>query len=248
MVFLWNNGFRAYKPEHVNTICHALRYWDKTPHRFICITDEKGPFSPAVEVMPMPKAAKALGHLQAPQGRDFPASYRRLWCFSKEAECLGERIMLLDIDAMIVGNLDALWANEGDFVGWRPMSIWGRENRIGGGTWMLRTGKVTWFWEQFIKDPQKMIDETRALGWNGSDQALMSRFLVGKFPTWPQLCGIYGSQDGLLEWCLPPKEHNRALIVHSNGKEKHWNQQKLWTLAYCKHFKAIPADLLQSPQ
>lgn len=244
--FLWNNGFRNYKPEHVGMLAHALRYWDKTPHRFICVTDEKGPFSPAVEVMPMPPDAKALGHLQAPQGKDFPASYRRLWCFSKEAECLGERIMLLDIDAMILGPLDSLWAAEGDFVGWRPMSIWGKENRIGGGTWMLRTGTVTWFWDKFIEDPQKMIDETRALGWNGSDQALMSRFLVGKYPTWPQLCGIYGSQDGAFQWDVPPKEHNRALICHYNGSNKHWNCNKLWMVTYCNRFRPIPANLLQS--
>ena len=234
VTFLWRTGFRDYRPEHVNILAHAVRHFDKEPHRFICITDEKGDFSPAVEVMPMPKAAKALSHLQAPQGRDFPACYRRLWCFSEEAKVLGDRIMVLDFDAMIVGDLLPLWETEGDFVGWRPTRIWGKEKRIGGGTWIHNPGTITGFWDAFMADPQRMIDETRAIGWNGSDQALMSRFLAHKYPLWPQQCGIYSSQDGVFEWDLPPKD---ARIVHYNGDEKYWNCPKLWMVAYTNFFK-----------
>ena len=235
VVFLWNNGFRNYKPEHVNVLAHALRHFDPEPHRFVCVTDETAGFSPAVEVLPMPAAAKALGRLKAPQGKDFPSSYRRLWCFSPEAIVLGERIMLLDIDAMIVGNMLPLWQTEGDFVGWRPKSIWGKENRIGGGTWMHAPGTLTWFWERFMADPERLIDETREIGWAGSDQALMSRFLVPKYPLWPADCGIYGSQDGVFQWDIPPPD---AKVVHFNGKEKHWNGDKLWMVAYQRHFGA----------
>lgn len=231
--FLWNTGFRDYRPEHVNTLAHATRHFDPEPHRFICITDDKGPFSTAVEVMPMPASAKGLARLQAPQGKDFPSSYRRLWCFSPEATVLGDRIMLLDIDAMIVGPLGPLWEAEGDFVGWRPKSIWGKENRIGGGTWMHTPGTATWFWDRFKSNPQTMIEETRAIGWAGSDQALMSRFLAAKYPLWPADCGIYSSQDGVFHWDIPPPD---AKIVHFNGKEKHWNGQKLWMRAYQNHF------------
>jgi hypothetical protein len=233
-VFLWNSGFRHYKAEHVNVLAHAIQYFDPDPHRFVCITDEKGAFSPAVEVMPMPRAAKALAHLSAPQGRDFPASYRRLWLFSEAAKAIGERIMLLDVDAMVVGDLRPLWNVDANFVGWRPMSIWGKENRIGGGTWLLKTGKLAWIWERFIKDPQKMIDETKAMGWNGSDQAILSRYLHNKYPVWPQMCGIYGSQDGLYSWDLPPKD---ARILHSNGEGKAWDCNKLWMVAYHNRFR-----------
>ncbi len=241
--YLWNGPVRRYKPEHVNVLAAAVRYWDKEPHRFICVTDETKGFCPLVEVMPMPAAAKAVGGLAAPQGKDFPSSYRRLWCFSEEATVLGERIMLLDIDAMIVGDLLPLWELDADFVGWRPMSIWGKENRIGGGTWMLKTGTIPWLWERFIADPQKMIDDTRAIGWNGSDQAIMSRFLIPKYPTWPQMCGIYGSQDGAFQWDVPPKD---AKICHFNGHQKHWNCDKLWMRAYQNHFGKMA--LLQSSQ
>jgi hypothetical protein len=235
--FLWNTGYRHYTPEHVNILAHALKFWDAEPHRFICVTNTKGAFSSEVEVIKTPKAAERLGSIEAPQGKSFPSSYRRLWCFSEEATCLGDEIMLLDIDAMIVGDMAPLWEIESDFVGWRPMSIWGREDRIGGGTWRHRTGTLTWLWDRFNTDTHKLIQETREQGWTGSDQAILSRFLNKKYPQWPQMCGIYGSQDGVFQWDIPPKD---AIIVHFNGAEKAWHHDKLWLKAYHNHFKTPP--------
>ena len=219
-------------------LANALRYWDREPHRFICITDEKKGFNPLVEVMPLPSAAKAMTKIPAPQGKQFPSSYRRMWCFSEEARVLGDKIILLDVDCLIAGDLSKLWAAEGDFVGWKPMTIWGREDRIGGGTWMLETGKLAWLWELFASNPVALIEETKAKGWTGSDQAIMSRFLHNKYPQWPQRCGIYGSQDGVFIWDLPPKD---AVIIHFNGDEKPWGLNKLWIRALCNFYRSYNA-------
>ena len=231
--FLWNDGFRNYKAEQINMLARAVARFYQYPHRFICVTDVTRGFSPEVEVLPIPKAAQSVASLEAPQGKNFPSSYRRLWCFSQEAVTLGERIMLLDVDCMVVGDLAPLFEIDADFVGWRPITIWGREDRIGGGTWLLKTGKLPWLWENFKKGPTKMIQETKAAGWNGSDQAILSRFLHAKYPTWPQMCGIYGSQDGVFQWEMPPAG---ARIIHFNGDGKPWGQDKLWIRAYCNYF------------
>lgn len=232
--FLWNTGFRNYRPEHVNMLANAVHRFHPEPHRFICVADSDEGFADNVEVILTPRAAKKLTQYTAPQGNDFPSCYRRLWCFSDAATVLGERIMLLDIDCMITGNLRPLISVDGDFVGWRPMSIWGKEGRIGGGTWMLKTGRLSWLWNDFIRDPEGMIRETRELGWNGSDQAIISRLLAKKYPIWPQMCGIYGVADGVFYWDLPPKD---AVIVHFNSDQKPWTQDKLWMKAYCNYFK-----------
>lgn len=235
VTFLWNNGYRNYKPEHVNILANALAYWHKEPHRVICITDETKGFNDKVEVYPIPKEAERLGHLTAPQGKSFPSSYRRMWLFSEEAKDLGDQIMLLDIDCMISGDLAPLVNHtDADFVGWRPDSIWGKEGRIGGGTWLHKTGTLAWLWEAFIDNPAKMITETRSEGWNGSDQAILSRYLAHKYPIWPKRSGIYSTQDGVFHWDLPPKD---AKIIHFNGDSKPWNQNKLWMKAYCNHFR-----------
>lgn len=234
VTFLWNNGFRNYRPEHVNILANAVKYFCPWPHRFICITDEPHKeFNKNVEYYPTPKAAKRLRNIEAPQGRNFPSCYCRLWLFSEAARELGDRILLMDVDCMVLQDLQPLFAIDADFVGWRPISIWGREGRIGGGTWALKTGKVTRLWDEFNENPAKMILETRELGWNGSDQAIMSRFLAHKYPVWPQMSGIYGVADGVFEWDLPPKD---SRIVHFNSDDKPWAQKKLWMKAYCDYF------------
>jgi len=220
-------------------LARAIKHFYPYPHRFICVSDTLEGFSDEVEVLPMPKSVERVAHLEAPQGKQFPSSYRRLWCFSEEAKILGERIMLLDIDAMILSDPSQLFDIDADFVGWRPLSIWGREDRIGGGTWLLRTGTLTHIWEDFIKNPVEMIRETLKRGWTGSDQAILSRYLHAKFPTWKRFCGIYGSQDGVFQWEQPPED---AIIVHFNGDGKPWGQQKLWIRAYCNYFGSDPCQ------
>ena len=231
VTFLWNHGFRHYKPEHVNLLASACHYFDPMA-RFVCVSEMEEGFSPLVQVVPLPQSAKRLGSIPAPQGGRFPSSYRRLWCFSEEAKVLGNRIMLLDIDCMMLKDPASLCMTEGDFVGWRPSKVWGKENRIGGGTWMLTTGTKTKVWERFIENPSTLIRETSEMGWNGSDQAILSRFLKDEV-LWPRHCGIYGVQEGVFQWERPPKD---AIIVHFNGDDKPWNQGKMWMQAYCHFF------------
>lgn len=234
IVFLWNGGAREYLPCHVNLLARAIKRFDTKPHRFICITDETDGFSKDVEIMPLPEKARQLCNLAAPQGNLFPSSYRRMWLLSEEAKTLGDRVMLLDIDCAIVGELESLWDVDSDFVGWQPACDWGRRDRVGGGTWLLKTGRLAWLWDIFIKNPAELIESTRAMGWNGSDQAILSRFLRSKYPVWPDDSGIYATQDGVFEWDLPPKN---AKIIHFNGQEKLWHLKKPWIRAYCNYFK-----------
>lgn len=230
--FLWNNGFRDYTPCKVNMLYRAAQYFCPQ-YRFVCVSEISKGFDNGIDVIPMPKAAQSLGSIPSPHGKQFPSSYRRMWCFSDDAKVLGERILMLDIDALILKDLSELFAVDDDFVGWRPMSIWGREERVGGGTWALKTGTLTWLWDKFRENPAKLIEETQRLGWNGSDQAILSRFLATKYSLWPQRSGIYGHADGTMFWDIPPKD---AKIVHFNGMDKHWQVKKPWVQAYCKHF------------
>lgn len=213
----WNIGFRSYKPIHVNWLASACKMHCSFPHRFICITDEKKGFSNDVEVMPLPDAAREVAKLQSVEmNKRFPSSYRRLWAFSKEATVLGDRVMNLDIDCMVVGDLAPLFDNDYPFVGWRPQSVWGKENRIGGGTWLLRTGAHPEVWEDFsIQEAQK----ARKIGWRGSDQAWLSYKLAHKCAVWPQHSGIYQKQDGAQQWKQIATD---ARIIHFNGHMDYW--------------------------
>jgi hypothetical protein len=70
--------------------------------------------------------------MKSPEGPRFPSSYRRLWTFSDDARLLGDRVMMIDIDAVVTGDLGPLFAPDDDFVGWVPSSIfWHPANHRG---------------------------------------------------------------------------------------------------------------------
>jgi hypothetical protein len=221
--FQWNNGFRDYTPDRVNILARMLKAKCSFPHRFICVTDETDGFSEDVEVLPMPAAAQAMAKIKSPEGSRFPSSYRRLWAFSDEARCLGERILLLDIDCVITADLAPLLEPDADFVGWCPNYNWGPvgTKRVAGGTWLLRTGTHTEVWTDFNEAKAK---EVRAKGFRGSDQAWLTYKLADNCVFWPKNAGIYQSQDMKpRRWTLP----SDARIVHFNGDFKPWNKRNL---------------------
>jgi hypothetical protein len=199
---------------------------------FACVTDgfDKGLFNEHVEVIDTPPEALALADLKNPEGERFPSSYRRIWTFSKDARCLGDRVLVLDVDCVITRSLEPLFDfSPADFVGWRPSSAWGKRGRLGGGTWLHRTGTLTHLWEQFIRDPNASIEDAKQAGWNGSDQALLSHWLADRVPVWPEGHGIMQSQDYKTknkrdEWPLPES----ARICHFNGRRKPWDCEWSW--------------------
>jgi hypothetical protein len=218
--FQWNIGYREYLSHYVNVLCRAVRRNLSIPHRFVCITDETDGFDPAVELMPLPESARKVADIPSPEGARFPSSFRRLWLLSDEARCLGDRVFQTDIDCVVTRSLDRLMSVDADFVGWKPNSTWGTKGRIGGGTWMVRTGVFGELWERFAEDPAAEIAAARLEGYRGSDQAVLSKWFNGGV-TWPRDAGIYQSQDMKARrfTALP----DDARLVHFNGVTKPWN-------------------------
>lgn len=224
--FQWNSGYREYLPEYVNVLARAYKRNLSIPHRFICVTEETQGFSSDVEVLKLPEAAMQAAGMASPEGPRFPSSYRRLWAFSEEAKCLGDWVLMTDIDCIVTGSVDPLiqFALDGghDFVGWRPSSLWGVEDRIAGGNWLLRTGTRTQVWTSFCKESAL---KARRVGYRGSDQAYISYVLAKTAAIWPQHCGIYQAQQMKKQgFRVLPKD---ARIVHFNGRVKPWNLKQI---------------------
>ena len=233
VVWIWK-GNRIYTAEHVN---HLYRQLSRVcPGRFslAAITDDTGGFLPGIDVIRTPPAALELAGLATPERPNFPSCYRRLWMFSKEAECLGERVMLIDVDLVFTADPTPLFAIHGDFIGWRPLRTWGSENRFGGGIYLLKTGTRTQVWDSF--NGQQSIDLAKLAGLRGSDQAWLSYCLASTEPSWPRNSGIYSVRD--LTWAPPIQTGKRrrtikhlsrpltlpddAIIVQFNGPDKCW--------------------------
>src|SRR5690606_8165035 len=191
-------------------------------HRFVCITDDARSIN-GVDVMPTPPAAREQAKLRTPEGARFPSCYRRLWVFSDEARAIADRVLLVDIDVLLLRDVSPLVAPTEDFVGWRPMARWGHNNsRIGGGLYLLRTGARTEVWTRFRG--AESIAEARAAGYRGSDQAWLSYVLQGCALYGPE-AGIYSIRDLRNGRVLPP---SNARLVQHNGTRKPWSSRVPW--------------------
>lgn len=222
--FLWA-GNRDFRPVHVNVLARMVRRHLPEPHRFICITDETEGFDSGVEVMKTPAACAALAHLRTPEKLHFPSCHRRLWMFSEEAKCLGERVLLLDIDLVVVRDLRPIFDMPQEFVGWRPYRDWGAQLRFGGGIYLLTPGTRTKVWDDFKGAPS--IAEARAAGFRGSDQAWISYKLGLDEAYWGREAGIYSIRDMKgTETKLPAD----ARLVQMNGPTKPWGSRLPWVV------------------
>lgn len=223
VAWLWQEGFRDYGPEHVNTLARMIRRRLALPHRFVCVADKPDGLEDGIEWFKTPVKAKAWGHLRNPEGPRFPTCYRRLWMFSEEAAVLGDRLMLIDIDLVATGELSHLFGFRDPFVGWRPQAYWGCQRRYGGGIYLLDAGARKHVWEQF--KGAESIAAARVAGFRGSDQAWLSYALGEDETVWPPSAGVYSIRD-LRNGVLPlPAD---ACLVQFNGPQKPWNSPLPW--------------------
>lgn len=225
--WLWNDGnpggTRSFAPQHVNVLAKMFKRHLAEPHRFICVADSPAGFDPGVEFFKAPPEAVAAGKLRTPEGARFPSCYRRLWMFSEGAKALGDRLLLVDIDLVVVRDVLPIFAHTQDFVGWRPFRDWGARLRYGGGIYLLTPGTRTVVWRSF--KGQESIAKARAAGYRGSDQAWLSYCLGSGEVYWPKTSGIYSIRDMAgSEQSLPAD----ARLVQFNGPVKPWKSPLAW--------------------
>jgi hypothetical protein len=203
---------RQFEADHVNILGAMIRRHYLKPHRFICVTDDYSGLDAGVETMALPVSFHELAN---PQGPRFPSCYRRLWNFSKEAAVLGERILALDIDVVITGELEPLVERDDDFVSWTdPRFGW---HKVPGGIYLLRTGAHTDVWESF--DPHRSPAIAAAAGCKGSDQAWMSYKLHPAKAAWTTSDGLYSMKWLPKGTSLP----SGVRVVSTPGDLKPWS-------------------------
>ena len=101
----------GYTPADVNLLQRMVARHLTVPHQFVCITDadQDAGFDPAVRVVPIDWSTHVPG-----------TCFVRLMTFHPQGrEMIGERILQLDLDTVIVGNIDHLVNREEDVVLWR---------------------------------------------------------------------------------------------------------------------------------
>lgn len=205
--FLWGH---AYRPAHVNALAALVREHYRRPHRFVVVTNDRGPFAPGVAVV---ADDEDFARTPSPAGAGMPSCYRRLRLWRADAaETFGERIVCLDLDVLLVDDVAPLWDREDDVVLYRD-PLW--PHQVNGSMLMLRAGTRPDVWAAF--DPMTSPALARAAGFRGSDQAWLS-YKLPHAARWSGADGVYSYRRDCAQG-IPADA--RVIVFH--GRPKPWD-------------------------
>lgn len=211
--WLWRTpGYRSqFTGEHVNVLRAMVARHYQAPHRFLCVTNDAAGIAGGVEIV---SDRADFAGTKSPHGAGNPACYRRLRLFAPDAAAtFGERVVSLDLDCVITGDLRPLWDRDDSFVGWRDAFY---PRQINGSMMLLRTGSHPDVWAEF--DPETSPREALARDYKGSDQGWISYRLPGA-AHWSRSDGVYSYRVDGLAAGLPAN----ARIVFFHGRPDPWD-------------------------
>jgi len=205
-----SRGYRSeFGPQTVNVLRRMVARGYPAPHRFVCLTDDPRGLDPDIEALPL---WTDFANVPNPWGPRNPSCYRRLKLFAPDiATVLGERVVSMDLDCVVTGDLRPLWDRPEDFI------IWGDTNRrtlYNGSMFLLRAGTRPQVWERF--DPKTSPGRAKAAGQFGSDQGWIG-YVLGKGETrWTQRDGVYSFRNDLKGNGRLPADA-RIVFFHGHG-------------------------------
>lgn len=215
-------GYRStFAPETVYALREMIRRHYPHEHRFVCVTDRPQDVPGIETVLLWPDFATLPSNI----GRGYPSCYRRLKLFAPDAgETFGPRMVSIDLDMVIVGDLTPLFAGDEDF------KIWGESDyatqAYNGSLWMLRAGTRPQVWTQFNEDSPRLAARS---GSKGSDQGWMNFILGRGEAVWTRRDGVYSFRKHIQASGGQLPEDARVVAWH--GKVDPWSykgQQLQW--------------------
>lgn len=217
----WRQEYRhSFKSEYANVLERMVRRNYDGGLRFVTITDD--PVGVDGETFPLWDDFSDLRNASSTTVGDLPSCYRRLKLFDPATQKAlgvqgGDRIVSIDLDVVVVGNLNKLWDHDEPFIGWRA------RNKINGwsyngSVWSLAPGAYPQVWSNFRPDWSTKI--ANRAGYNGSDQAWMS-YVIGKQAAWTREDGIYTRMETMGAGKTEPPSN--ATLVSFHGRVKPWD-------------------------
>jgi hypothetical protein len=207
-VVCWKwKGHIPYTADHVNTLAAMVSRWLSIPHDMVCITDDAEGIDPSIRVIPM--WMEGFEH-----GRD----WHRLKVFSPVmAKVIGPRFVSLDLDTVICGPVDHLFAHDAPFKAWKDPN---RDNQYCTAMFQMDTGAYPHVLDEFT--PEKALALRHSGKFTGYDQAWVSEALPG-MPMWTAADGVLSfRRDVLHDRIIEPGDTyglpSNACMVHFHGR------------------------------
>ena len=170
------DGSYLFGPEYVNRLRAGLERHLHLEHRVVCITDDPEGLDHRVYVEPLPVGL-----------RDTPRCRRRMRIFSRDfAARLGARILSIDLDVVLVGDITPLVDRREPLVCWRV----GYAQVFSGSFHLMDAGHLDGLWRAYESDPDgypRRVSAEKV----PSDQAMMNAYLRGDdVPCWTEADGF----------------------------------------------------------
>lgn len=207
------SGYHPYTADDVRLLQRQVSRYLSVPHDFAVITDRPGLFAgdEAIRAVPIDWTTHVPG-----------TCFVRLMTFSPKArETIGEKVLQIDLDTIIVGGLDSIVSRTSDIVMWRnpsriPWEAPAKAGRPYYNTSLLlhRSGTLAHIWEEFDPREPRYRD----------DQWLLSDKLGPKVPYFDGNDGVYrlAREDtpGSGVWGTLPE--NARIVTFPGSEGKPW--------------------------
>lgn len=226
VLWKWNqeNFKHVYTAEHVNIMGDMIaRHSNGMKLDVICITDDPtGIDTTRVRVAPLWNDLSAIPNRS---GVNLPSCYRRLKLFDPATQLdLGigvrNRIVSMDLDTIIAGDLRPLLAKPQHFVGWAVRGT--HHIRVfNGSMFMFTQGEHSDIWSRF--DPKSTPERCHKAKFMGSDQSWLS-YNFARDPaagTWAYPQAVSYPK----EVAKRPMISKNTVMVMFHGKRKPWHPE-----------------------
>lgn len=223
-------GFRTeFTAYHVNVLYDMIKRNTTIPFRFNCVTDDPEGINPEIRIVPLWDECKDL--INPSKRRNKPSCYRRLKVFSKDAQ-FEDRIISIDLDCVIVGNIDNILSRTEDFICLKGTA---KNTPYNGGLWSLKVGSRPQVWEQF--NPDTCIQLTKKAGLVGSDQGWISYVLGNKEKTFTDKDGVYCFREDFAKKGVRALPQGAKIVMFQGGKDP-WEEDIMRKYTWVnKHYR-----------
>lgn len=222
-------GYRStHKAEHVNVMRSMIARNYPHPHRFTCITDDPAGLDPRVRFVPL---WDLFSDMKSPHGGNNPACYRRLYLHSDWArQNVGERVLQIDLDMLLVDDVSSLWNRSEPYVMWKDAL--NPTTPYNGAMQLFSPGGPDNVYDVFSRDPVHWVRAAQTQQYWGSDQGVLAAILGPDQARWSEA-------DGAISWrkhcmkslradtrvnphCVPLLPEG-ARVVNFHGHEDPWD-------------------------
>jgi hypothetical protein len=197
-VVLWkwrNSGkWKQYDAGHVNRLARMLAAHLRVSHRVVCFTDDAAGIDQSVECLPLSSGAAPVPRFDKMPLRN---CFRKIGLFNPAMrEIAGERLLQIDLDTVIVGDISHLVERAEPTVVWRSPSIGRKGFALNTSLVLHAAGSRSDLWDSYRAEPEGIALAAQAEGWTGTDQAVVA-YLAPDLPTFDERDGVISFRDHL---------------------------------------------------